>query len=168
MRLYRYSDPEPTTICSGGDGEAPQAVQGAGDGLPQLRDPAVGHGDAGDLDHAGTVPAASAWPRQRRERALCSRRLPAYSSSRAAPGAGASVRMGGGDGGRRAGSSWGDEIAALFPGNDVSLRSQLSIGALHRDSTDLQVLRKAPPGGEPAPGRSGGRRGCHSGCSGRG
>ena len=60
------------------------------------------------------------------------------------------------DGGRgrgtQGGLQLGDEIAALFPGNDVSLRGQLSIGALHRDGTDLQVLRKAPPRGEPAPG----------------
>ncbi len=81
---------------------------------------------------------------------LCAPPPPRRSIIRGCRG-GASVPDGGRGRGTQGRLQLGDRIAALFPGNDVSLRSQLSIGALHRDGTDLQVLRRLPPGGSRLP-----------------
>ena len=106
MRLYRYSDPEPTTICSGETERPRRRYRVPAMASPQLRDPAVGHGTQEIWTTLGQYLPHQLGPDREGERALCSRRLPRRSIIQGCPGGGASVRMGGGDGGRRAGSSW--------------------------------------------------------------
>ena len=105
MRLYRYSDPEPTTICSG-ETERPRR---------RYRVPAMASRSSGTpLWGTGRRRSGPRWDSTCRISLAQTEKgkssvlppPPRRSIIQGCPGGGASVRMGGGDRGRRAGSSW--------------------------------------------------------------